>query len=339
MLFRLKLLFLLAAAAVFGLCGWMFWYALSGIELASPSVDFSIRPGSTLRGATRQIIDAGVPVSDWKFNLLARANGASAKVKAGSYQVSAGVTPLLLLRKITRGEYAQAEILFVEGWSFRQMREAMKAHADLKHDSDSLSEAQIMAKVGAPNVFPEGSFFPDTYVFAKGSSDLAVLTRAYRAMQKQLQSAWAQRSPELPITDAYEALILASIVEKETGRSTDRAMIAGVFANRLRLGIKLQTDPTVIYGLGEQFDGNLRKRDLITDTPFNTYTRRGLPPHPIAMPGLASIVAVMHPAKTEAVYFVARGDGTSEFSRTLTEHNRAVAKYQMPGARRRATTP
>src|SRR5206468_3674300 len=218
-----------------------------------------IRPGSTLRGATRQIIEAGLSMPEWKFVLLARANGASAEVKAGSYQVSAGVTPLLLVRKITRGEYAQAEILFVEGWNFRQMREALNAHVDLKHDSASLSEAQIMAKLGAPGVLPEGMFFPDTYVFA----------------------------------------------------------------NRLRLRMKLQTDPSVIYGMGERFDGNLRKRDLVTDTPFNTYTRQGLPPHPIAMPGLPSLAAVMHPAETDALYFVSRGDGTSEFSRTLVEPNRA----------------
>ena len=336
MLFRLKLLILLAAASALGFCGWLLWFALSPIDLAAPSVDFSIRPGSTLRGATRQITDAGVLVSEWKFNALARANGASTEIKAGSYQVSVGVTPLLLIRKITRGDYAQAEIRFVEGWTFRQMRDAMKAHADLTHDSTDLSEAEIMAKLGAPYGFAEGMFFPDTYVFAKGSSDLAVLAHAYRTMQRQLQSAWAQRAQDLPVTDPYEALILASIVEKETGRASDRAMIAGVFANRLRLGVRLQTDPSVIYGLGEQFDGNLRKKDLVTDTPFNTYTRRGLPPHPIAMPGLASLAAVMHPAQTDALYFVSRGDGTSEFSRTLTEHNRAVAKYQMPGARRRA---
>jgi UPF0755 protein len=336
MLFRLKLWLLLAAAAAIGFCGWIFWFALSPIELAAPSVEFSIRPGSTLRGATRQMIDAGLLLPEWKFNVLARANGASAEIKAGSYQVSAGVTPLLLVRKITRGDYAQSEIRFVEGWTFRQIRDAMKAHADLKQDSENLSEAEIMAKLGAPDAFPEGMFFPDTYVFAKGASDLAVLARAYRTMQKQLQSAWARRAPELPVTDPYEALILASIVEKETGRASDRAMIAGVFANRLRLGIKLQTDPSVIYGIGEQFDGNLRKKHLVTDTPFNTYTRRGLPPHPIAMPGLASLAAVMHPAQTDALYFVSRGDGTSEFSRTLAEHNRAVAKYQMPGARRRA---
>ena len=337
MLFRLKLLLLAISAAIVGFCGWLFWFALSPLELPAATVDFSIRPGSTLRSATRQLIDAGLPLPSWKFVLLARINGASAGVKAGSYQAAAGVTPFLLIRKITRGEYAQAEILLPEGWTFRQMREAIDAHADLKHDSANLPETEIMAKLGDPGATPEGMFFPDTYVFAKGSSDLAVLARAHRAMKRQLESAWAARAPDLPINDSYEALILASIVEKETGRLSDRAMIAAVFANRLRLKMKLQTDPSVIYGMGEQFDGNLRKRDLVRDTPFNTYTRLGLPPHPIAMPGLASIAAVMHPAKTDALYFVSRGDGTSEFSRTLIEHNRAVAKYQMPGARRRAS--
>jgi UPF0755 protein len=336
MLLRLKLSLLLASAAVLGFCGWLLVFALSPVELVAPTVEFSIRPGSTLRSATRQIIEAGVSVPAWKFVLLARANGASAGVKAGSYQASDGVTPLQLVRKIMRGEYAQADILLVEGWSFRQVREALNAHADLKHDSVSLSETQIMAKLGAPGVIPEGMFFPDTYVFAKGASDLAVLARARGAMKKRLESAWAGRAPDLPMTDPYEALILASLVEKETGRAGDRTMIAAVFANRLRRKMKLQTDPSVIYGMGEKFDGNLRKRDLVTDTPFNTYTRLGLPPHPIAMPGLASLEAVMHPAQNDALYFVSRGDGTSEFSRTLVEHNRAVAKYQMPGARRRA---
>ncbi|HET7199415.1 MAG TPA: endolytic transglycosylase MltG [Burkholderiales bacterium] len=337
MLFRLKLLVLAITAAILGFCGWLSWFALSPLALPAATVDFSIRPGSTLRSATRQLIDAGLPLPSWKFVLLARINGASAGVKAGSYQAAAGVTPFLLIRKITRGEYAQAEILLVEGWTFRQVREAIDAHADLKHDSASLPETEIMARLGDPGLTPEGMFFPDTYVFAKGSSDLAVLARAHRAMKRQLESAWAARAPDLPVNDSYEALILASIVEKETGRLSDRAMIAAVFANRLRLKMKLQTDPSVIYGIGEQFDGNLRKRDLARDTPFNTYTRLGLPPHPIAMPSLASIAAVMHPAKTDALYFVSRGDGTSEFSRTLIEHNRAVARYQMPGARRRAS--
>src|SRR5437773_4964655 len=281
MLFRLKLSLLLASAAVLGFCGWILGFALSPIALAAPTVEFSIRPGSTLRGATRQIVEAGLSMPEWKFVLLARANGASAGVKAGSYQVSDGVTPLQLVRKITRGEYAQAEILLIEGWNFRQVREALDAHADLKHDSASLSEAQIMAKLGAPGVLPEGMFFPDTYVFAKGASDIAVLERARSTMKKRLESAWAGRAPDLPMTDPYEALILASLVEKETGRASDRTMIAAVFANRLRRKMRLQTDPSVIYGMGEKFDGNLRKRDLVTDTPFNTYTRLGLPPHPI----------------------------------------------------------
>lgn len=334
MLFRLKILVLAIAAAVIGLCGWLLWYALSPIELASPTVNFSIRGGSSLRSATRQLIEAGLPLSEWKFNLLARINGASGAVKAGSYQAVEGVTPLLLVRKIVRGEYAQAEIVFPEGWTFRQMRELMSAHQDLKHDTANLDQAEIMRKLGEPGAFPEGLFFPDTYVFAKGSSDLAVLARARGAMKSLLAAAWAKRDPDLPVAGEYEALILASIVEKETGSASDRTMVAGVFVNRLRRKMKLQTDPTVIYGLGERFDGNLRKRDLERDSPFNTYTRVGLPPHPIAMPGLASIAAVMHPAKTDALYFVSRGDGTSEFSRSLIEHNRAVAKYQLPARRR-----
>jgi UPF0755 protein len=333
MALRLKLLFLLTVAAALGFCGWMIWFAVSPVEIASPSVEFSIRPGSALRGATRQIIDAGVSLPAWQFNLLVRANGAGTSIKAGRYQVSDGVTPIEILRKITRGDFAQADILIVEGWTFRQIRAALKANADLEHDSDAMSDAEIMAKLGASETSPEGMFFPDTYVFAKGESDFTVLGHAYRTMKNHLQSAWEQRASDLPITDPREALILASIVEKETGRTGDRTMIAGVLLNRLHVRMKLQTDPTVIYGMGGQFNGNLRKKDLLTDTPFNTYTRRGLPPHPIAMPGLASIAAVTNPAATDALYFVSRGDGTSEFSRTLAEHNRAVARYQKSGRR------
>jgi UPF0755 protein len=334
MLSRLKMLLLAISAAVLGFCGWLFWIALSPIDLPAATVDFSIRPGSSLRSATRQLIDAGIPLDEGQFVMVARANGASTSVKAGSYQIAAGVTPLLLIRKITRGEYAQAEIIFVEGWTFRQMRDAIEAHGDLKHDTAGLEETEIMARLGESGAVPEGMFFPDTYIFAKGSSDIAVLARSRRAMKTRLEAAWATRDPGLPVSDPYEALILASIVEKETGRAGDRAMIAAVFANRLRLKMKLQTDPSVIYGMGDRFDGNLRKRDLVHDTPFNTYTRLGLPPHPIAMPGLASIAAVVHPAKTDALYFVSRGDGTSEFSKTLVEHNRAVARYQLPPRRR-----
>jgi UPF0755 protein len=336
MLHRLKLFVLAIAAAAIGFCGWLFWFALSPIALPAPTLDFAIREGSTLRGATRQMVEAGVPLPEWKFNLLARVNGASGSVKAGSYQAAEGITPILLVRKIVRGEYAQAEIVFPEGWTFRQMRELMSAHQDLKHDTADLEAAEIMEKLGEPGVFAEGLFFPDTYIFAKGSSELAVLARARGAMKSQLAAAWAKRDADLPVADEYEALILASIVEKETGRAGDRAMVAGVFVNRLRRKMKLQTDPTVIYGIGEEFNGNLRKRDLERDTPFNTYTRLGLPPHPIAMPGLASIGAVLHPAKTDALYFVSRGDGTSEFSKSLVDHNRAVARYQLPARKRKS---
>jgi len=325
--------FLLALAL--GFCVWMAWFARSPVALAAPTVEFSIREGSTLRNATRQIVDAGIVMPAWQFNLLARTAASATGIKAGSYRVAAGVTPWQILRKIVLGDVVQSEILLLEGWTFRQMRNALKTHPDLKHQSDELLEEEIMSKLGSPGVAPEGMFFPDTYVFGKGENDMAILASAHRAMQKQLQSAWAQRATDLPLADPYAALILASIVEKETGRESDRTTIAAVFINRLRLRMKLQTDPTVIYGMGEQFDGNLRKKDLVTDTPFNTYTRIGLPPHPIAMPGLASIAAVMNPAPTDALYFVSRGDGTSEFSRTIGEHNRAVAKYQKPGARRR----
>jgi len=334
MLHRLKLFVLAIAAAAIGFCGWLLWFALSPIALPAATLDFSIREGSTLRAATRQMVEAGVPLPEWRFNLLARVNGASGSVKAGSYQAAEGITPLLLIRKIVRGEYAQAEIVFPEGWTFRQMRELMSAHQDLKHDTANLEAAEIMEKLGEPGVFAEGLFFPDTYIFAKGSGELAVLARARGAMKSQLAAAWAKRDADLPVADEYEALILASIVEKETGHAGDRPMVAGVFVNRLRRKMKLQTDPTVIYGMGEQFKGNLRRRDLERDTPFNTYRRLGLPPHPIAMPGLASISAVLHPAKTDALYFVSRGDGTSEFSKSLIDHNRAVARYQLPPRRR-----
>src|SRR5690349_17058015 len=234
MLSLLKTSMLVIAAALLGFIGWLAWTALSPIDLPSATVDFSIQPGSSLRSATRQLIAAGVPLNEWEFVMLARLNGASGAVKAGSYQVAEGVTPLLLIRKIVRGEYAQAEIVFPEGWTFRQMRELMGAHQDLKHDTAGLADADIMQKLGEPGTTAEGMFFPDTYVFAKGSSDLAVLARARRAMKSQLEAAWAKRDPDLPMADPYEALILASLVEKETGQAGDRAMIAGVFANRLR---------------------------------------------------------------------------------------------------------
>jgi len=238
-----------------------------------------------------------------------------------------------VIDRLRRGETLKERLTIVEGWTFREMRAALAAHPLLKRDSEKLSDAQLLAAVGSTEPHPEGLFAPDTYVFDAGTSDLDILRQAHRAQQARLARAWEERAADLPLKLPYEALILASIIEKETGQSADRARIAGVFINRLRIGMLLQTDPTVIYGLGEKFDGNLRKRDLTTDTPYNTYTRGGLPPTPIALPGQASIEAALKPEKTRSLYFVARGDGTSQFSDSLDEHNRAVARFQLGGKR------
>ena len=315
---------LLAAAAVAR-------YAFSPVALRSDPADFSIRPGSSLRSASRQIGESGVELNVWKFSLLGRLLGKAGTIKAGSYEVGRGITPLALLNKLTAGEITEAGVALIEGWTFRQMRAALDAETGLVHNAAALSDTEIMARLGAAGRNPEGLFFPDTYLFAKGTSDLDILKRAYRAMARQLQAAWEARAPDLPYRDPYEALIMASVIEKETGQATDRALIGGVLVNRLRIGMMLQTDPSVIYGLGKKFDGNLRKHDLLADTPHNTYTRHGLPPTPISMPGQASLQAALNPAETQALYFVARGDGSSEFSRTLAEHERAVAKYQRRG--------
>ncbi len=321
----------LVLAGLLAFAAWIAWFVVTPVELGASPTDFSIRRGSGLRVATRQIVEAGIAMPAWKFNLLGRLLSSDTRIKAGSYEVTAGVTPWQLMQKITQGDFAQSEIVFIEGWTFRQVRAALDAHAFVRHDTTALSDAELMRRLGADGTFPEGQFFPDTYLFGKGESDLNILARAHHAMQKRLQSAWQQRAPDSPLASPYEALILASIVEKETGQASERQLIAGVFVNRLRAGMKLQTDPAVIYGIGETFDGNLRKRDLVTDTPFNTYTRTGLPPHPIALPGQASLLAAVNPARTDAMYFVARGDGTSVFSRSLDEHSRAVSKYQKGG--------
>jgi UPF0755 protein len=321
-------LILFAFLVVAGIAGWLAWFAFNAVPLANSPLEFEIRPGLGLRAAANEIVNAGISFPSWQFEWLGRLTGKSSGVKAGSYQVNAGVTPWELLSKITRGDVTQAEIVFVEGRTFQQLRETLDANPNLRHDTLGLEPKDILARIGAVESHPEGLFYPDTYLFAKQSSDVDVLRRAYRAMQRRLSAEWENRDPSLPYENPYQALIMASIVEKETGRSADRPLVASVFTNRLRRNIPLQTDPTVIYGLGETFDGNLRKRDLLADNAYNTYTRGGLPPTPISMPGQASIQVVMHPPATDKLYFVARGDGSSVFSRTLEEHNRAVARYQ-----------
>ena len=304
------------------------WYVETPLSIRKLPVEFEIPEGTRFRAAARIIDDSGVAVGRFQFEALARALGRAQEIKAGSYELTAPLKPLELLDKLTRGDVTQAEITFIEGWTFRQMRNALDESPDLRHETRALDDAQIMQKLGAPEQHAEGLFFPDTYLFSKGASDLSVLRRAYQAMQRHLAYEWARRAPDLPYQDPYQALIMASLIEKETGRATERGMIAGVLVNRLRAGMLLQVDPTVIYGMGARFDGDLRKKDLTTDSPYNTYTRPGLPPTPIAMPGLASIRAALQPARTDDLYYVARGDGTSVFSRTLAQHNRAVDLYQ-----------
>ena len=298
------------------------------IALPAATVDLSIEPGTFPRGVAQAVADSGAQVNPDLMYWWFRLSGQARQIKAGSYELSTGMTPRRLLLKLVRGEESLDALTIVEGWNFRQVRELLAKQATLKQGIIGLSDAELMNALERPGLPPEGHFFPDTYTFAKGSSDLAVLRRALRAMDKRLEAAWAQRQQDLPVKTPQEVLILASIVEKETGRASDRPAIASVFVNRLRVGMPLQTDPTVIYGMGANFDGNLRKKDLQTDTPWNTYTRGGLPPTPIAMPGKAALLAAVQPASSKALYFVARGDGTSQFSATLEEHNRAVNKYQ-----------
>ncbi|MDQ3060703.1 MAG: endolytic transglycosylase MltG [Pseudomonadota bacterium] len=292
-------------------------------------VDLDIESGTSGRGVARVVVASGADVPVPLLQLWFRLSGQARQIKAGSYEIVPGTTPYKLLRMLVRGEETLKSITLVEGWTFSQVRQALQKAEQLAPETLALSPETIMAKLGKPGVHPEGRFFPDTYTYAKGASDLAVLQRAARAMDKRLDAAWSLRSPETPLKSPEQALILASIVEKETGKPSDRAQIGGVFTNRLRIGMPLQTDPSVIYGLGTRFDGNLRKRDLQADTPYNTYIRTGLPPTPIAMPGKAALLAAVQPAPTKALYFVSRNDGSgaSEFSDNLDAHNRAVNKY------------
>ncbi len=315
------------------LTGGGYWLANAPLKLQSDPLEFRISPGSGMRIVARDVASAGVSISPEFLVALARWMRVDTAIKAGSYEIRRGTSPVELLRKLSRGDVTQAEVVFIEGWTFRQIRDKLAAHPDLRHDTRGLSDLEVMRLIGASENSAEGLFFPDTYLFAKQSPDTDVLARAYRTMQRHLKREWDNRDSGLPYKDPYQALIMASIIEKETGRDADRPQIAAVFVNRLRQGMMLQTDPTVIYGLGQTFDGNLRKRDLQTDTPYNTYTRGGLTPTPIAMPGLASLRAALHPANDPALYFVARGDGSSQFSRTLDEHNQAVNKYQRSGRR------
>lgn len=320
-----------AALAAFLVLRWLD----APLALRSPSVELSVEPGSTPRDVAQAWVDAGVQTSpSWLYTWF-RWSGQARKIRAGSYEIDPGTSPRRLLEKMVQGDEAMETVRFIEGWTLRQVRAALSQATQLKPATAAWSDGELMAALGAAGVPAEGRFFPDTYRYSRGVSDLTVLKRAHHAMQQRLAAVWSERSADSPLKSPSDALVLASIIEKETGLAAERGLVAGVFVNRLRLGMPLQTDPTVIYGLGEAFDGNLRRRDLLTDTPFNTYTRGGLPPTPIALPGMASLRAAVRPEPTRALYFVSRSDGSgrSVFSETLADHNRAVNQYQRGASR------
>ena len=319
---------LFAGLAALAAAGGLAWYANQPLRIEPLPKTINVVPGTHLRSLSAMLEREGVIGNAQLFWLLGRVLGKAGTLKVGVYRLERPLTPLELYAKIQRGEVSQAIVQFIEGWNWREVRAALAAQPLLKNDSAGMSDAELLRAIGAQESHPEGLLFPDTYFYAPHASDLGVLRRAYRLQHEKLLAAWETRAAGLPYRTPYEALIMASIVEKETGAAFERPQIAGVFLNRLRLGMRLQTDPTVIYGLGEGFDGNLRKVDLQRDTPYNTYTRAGLPPTPIAMPSAAAIQAALNPAKTDALYFVARGDGTHVFSSNLDAHNRAVNRYQ-----------
>lgn len=317
--------------AVLGVAAAIWWLQqplpMSASVTQSAPLQVNIEPGSSARSVAESLEGAGVSVPSVVLYAWFRVSGQSRAIKAGYYEFEPGTTPRILLDKLVKGEQALRSITLVEGWNIRQVLQAVQASPDLQQDLQGLSQADIMARIGYPGVHPEGRFFPDTYRVVRRAPASSVLRAAAQAMDERLAQAWEQRLPGTPLRSPEEALILASIIEKETSLDSDRGLVAGVFNNRLRIGMRLQTDPTVIYGIGESFDGNLRRIHLQTDTPYNTYTRAGLPPTPIAMPGMASLMAAVRPESTNAMYFVARGDGSSQFSATLEEHNAAVRRF------------
>jgi UPF0755 protein len=321
-------LFVLVAALVAAAIGAAAWWIQHPLALARDTAEISIEAGTSVRDIARLWHEAGVEDDPALLYQWFRWSGDARRIRAGSYEIARGATPRSLLEKMVRGETQMQAVHIIDGWTVKQMRAALAAAPGLRPTTAGLTDAQLMATLGAPGQQAEGRFYPDTYLYTDGVSDVLVLERAHAAMERRLAQAWAARAPDTPLKSPDDALALASVVEKETGQATDLGKVAGVFTNRLRLGMPLQSDPTVIYGLGSAYDGNLRKGDLQRDTPYNSYTRPGLPPTPIALPGREALLAAVHPEATRALYFVSRGDGTSEFSETLDAHNRAVNQYR-----------
>lgn len=315
---------LVAIAAAVGAA---YYWVSQPLRLPTSKVDILVPKGATPASIASQINQAGIALNPAGFVLMARLTELDTKIKAGGYQLIQGDSPLKILRRMAQGDVTSRQITLVEGWNLRQIRAALAQHPDLKQSIQSAADADLVTQIGLDAPYAEGLFFPDTYIFPIGTTDLEILQRAARAQQQILDRAWASRQENLPLRSPYQALILASIVEKETGKASDRARIAGVFINRLRLNMPLQTDPTVIYGMGERYDGKIRKKDLQTDHAWNTYTRGGLPVSPIASVGQASLNAALNPEKHEYLYFVSKGDGSSAFAKTLPEHNKNVSQY------------
>ena len=329
MIRRIKNWIVFSMIVSLGLFAWLAYYAISPLKLQPNSQEITIQPKSGLRSIANQLVKQGVLNEPWRFILIARLLNKQSYLQAGSYTLNKNVSPYQLLLSLNHGKTTQGSITFIEGRTFAQMQEKIIKNDAIKQTLTGLSESEMLKLMGSDYSVAEGLFFPDTFYFDRNTTDTVILKRSYDSMQSKLAKAWQGRDANLPYKNSYQALIMASIIEKETGKAVERPMIAGVFINRLRMGMRLQTDPTVIYGMGKYYDGNLRKKDLIADTPYNTYTRDGLPPTPIAMPGMAAINAALHPATTKALYFVGKGDGSHLFSNNLADHNLAVVRYQL----------
>ena len=329
MIRRIKNLIVFSMMVALGLIAWLAYYAISPLKLQPNSQEITIQPKSGLRSIAKQLVKQGVLNEPWRFILIAKLLNKQSYLQAGNYTLNKNVSPYQLLLSLNHGKTTQGSITFIEGRTFAQMHEKIIKNEAIKQTITGLSESEMMKLMGSDYRVAEGLFFPDTFYFDRNTADTVILKRSYDAMRSKLAKAWEGRDTNLPYKNSYQALIMASIIEKETGKASERPMIAGVFINRLRIGMRLQTDPTVIYGMGARYEGNIRKKDLLADTPYNTYTRDGLPPTPIAMPGIAAIDAALHPEKTKALYFVGKGDGSHVFSNNLVEHNLAVVRYQL----------
>lgn len=319
--------FVAALLAVAAVVGGIWYWSNAPVSIKDDVARYKVETGSGIRAIARAMNASGITVQEDLFVLIARLNKFDTQIKAGTYEAAVGDSPLTLLERMAKGDMLLTRMTLPEGWTYAQIREALRVNPDVRQTLGDISHEELLELLGLEGDSPEGWFYPDTYVFAPDTSDIDILRRAVESQKAMLEQLWEKRAPDLPLKSPYEALILASIIEKETGHAEDRARVSGVFINRLRIGMPLQTDPTVIYGMGDKYQGRIRKSDLQTDTPWNTYTRSGLPPTPIASSGRAALEAALNPEKHKFLFFVARGDGTSQFSENLRQHNSAVSKY------------